>query len=151
MAGDDVLAWTHFPHEGGVGICGFGGGAAEAFENAARAMTAVVVPLEALESRESVAVAVEAPDLEVLLVDWLNAVIYEMATRRMLFRDFRVEHGGRRLHVELGLDKAVFAEPGQVRSQLCGRMDGPDVGRAAEFRMFFSLTHAPPDHRAHRA
>jgi tRNA nucleotidyltransferase (CCA-adding enzyme) len=54
-------------------------------------MTAVVAPLESLESREDVAVVVEAPDLEILLVDWLNAVIYEMATRRMLFRDFRVE------------------------------------------------------------
>jgi SHS2 domain-containing protein len=93
-------AWTHFPHEGDVGICGFGGSAAEAFENAARAMTAVVVPLEALAPREGVAVAVEAPDLEILLVDWLNAVIYEMATRRMLFRDFRVEIDGGRLSGE---------------------------------------------------
>ena len=54
-------------------------------------MTAVVVPLEALAPREGVAVTVEAPDLEILLVDWLNAIIYEMATRRVLFRDFRVE------------------------------------------------------------
>jgi SHS2 domain-containing protein len=100
VAGDDVPAWTHFPHEGDVGVCGFGSSAAEAFENAARAMTAVVVPLEALESREGVAVTVEAPDLEILLVDWLNSVIYEMATRRMLFRDFRVEIAGSGLRGE---------------------------------------------------
>jgi SHS2 domain-containing protein len=93
-------AWTHFPHEGDVGVCGFGSSVAEAFENAARAMTAVVAPLESLESREDVAVVVEAPDLEILLVDWLNAVIYEMATRRMLFRDFRVEIAGGSLRGE---------------------------------------------------
>lgn len=93
-------AWTHFPHEGDVGICGFGSSAAEAFENAARAMTAVVVPLEALEPREGVAVAVAAPDLEMLLLDWLNAVIYEMATRRMLFGDFRAEIAGGSLRGE---------------------------------------------------
>ena len=31
-----------------------------------------------------------ASDLELLLVDWLNAVIYEMAVRRMLFARFEV-------------------------------------------------------------
>ena len=32
----------------------------------------------------------DAPDLELLLVSWLNAVIYEMAVRTMLFSGFRV-------------------------------------------------------------
>ena len=32
----------------------------------------------------------EAPDIELLFVDWLNAVIYEMAVRRMLFGRFAV-------------------------------------------------------------
>jgi SHS2 domain-containing protein len=111
-------AWTHFPHEGDVGICGFGDSAAEAFENAARAMTAVVVPLEALAPREGVAVAVEAPDLEILLVDWLNAVIYEMATRRMLFRDFRVEIAGGSLRGEargVPVDRERHAPAGELK------------------------------------
>lgn len=33
----------------------------------------------------------EAPDRELLLVDWLNAVIYEMAVRHMVFRCFDVQ------------------------------------------------------------
>ena len=38
-----------------------------------------------------VVVACEAPDRELLLVEWLNAIIYEMAVRRMLFSRFAVE------------------------------------------------------------
>ena len=83
-------AWTHFPHEGDVGVQGFGADPAEAFANAARAMTAVLVPLDQITANEAVEITCEAPELEVLLVDWLNAVIYEMATRSMVFGDFRV-------------------------------------------------------------
>ncbi len=35
-------------------------------------------------------VGCEAPDLELLFVEWLNRVIYEMAVRRMLFGRFAV-------------------------------------------------------------
>lgn len=43
-----------------------------------------------IEDSETVDVRCDAPDLELLLVSWLNAVIYEMAVRMMLFRKFRV-------------------------------------------------------------
>lgn len=43
----------------------------------------------------------EAPDHELLLVDWLNAVIYEMATRRMLFSRFEVSIDNHRLQAML--------------------------------------------------
>jgi len=39
----------------------------------------------------------EAPDAELLLVDWLNRLIYEMATRNMLFSRFEVHLTGNRL------------------------------------------------------
>ena len=39
----------------------------------------------------SVAIVRMAPDLPILLVDWLNALIYESATRKMLFSAFDVE------------------------------------------------------------
>jgi tRNA nucleotidyltransferase (CCA-adding enzyme) len=32
----------------------------------------------------------QAPDDELLLVDWLNALVYEMATRKLLFGRFEV-------------------------------------------------------------
>lgn len=39
-----------------------------------------------------------APDDELLLVEWLNALIYEMAVRSMLFGDFTVEIVDGELH-----------------------------------------------------
>lgn len=98
---DKKADWSHFPHEGDVGIRGFGAAPAEAFENAARAMTAVVAPLETIRSEETATVSCCTTDLEILLVDWLNAVIYEMATRGMLFRDFRVKIDGKELRGEM--------------------------------------------------
>ena len=40
--------------------------------------------------RETIQLFCEAPDDELLLVDWLNALIYEMVTRNMLFSRFEV-------------------------------------------------------------
>jgi SHS2 domain-containing protein len=39
---------------------------------------------------EKVDMVCEAPDAELLLADWLNAIIYEMATRHMLFGRYEV-------------------------------------------------------------
>jgi tRNA nucleotidyltransferase (CCA-adding enzyme) len=47
----------------------------------------------------------EAPDYELLLVDWLNAIIYEMATRGMLFGRYEVKIG------EGGLKGTAWGEP----------------------------------------
>ena len=102
------VAWTHFPHEGDVGVRGYGAGPAEAFANAARAMTAVLVPLDDVACDNAVEIACTAPDLEVLLVDWLNAVIYEMATRGRVFGDFRVAIDDRHLSA------TAFGEPVDV-------------------------------------
>jgi SHS2 domain-containing protein len=109
---DDVLGWTgmiqsanlivnkarweHFPHDADIGVRGFGTTAAEAFEQAGQALTAVVTHAE-VEPKVPVEVRCEAPDLELLFVDWLNAIIYEMAVRRILFRRFTVRIENMRL------------------------------------------------------
>jgi len=91
-----AAGWEHFPHEADVGVRGFGRTAAEAFEQAALALTAVVTHAE-VEPKISVEVGCEAPDLELLFVEWLNAIIYEMAVRNMLFGRFSVGIEGTRL------------------------------------------------------
>jgi SHS2 domain-containing protein len=58
-------------------VRGIGAEPAEVFANAARATTAVLVPLVDIECDQAVEFASTAPDLEVLLVDWLNVVTYE--------------------------------------------------------------------------
>ncbi|WP_212523394.1 archease [Actibacterium sp. MT2.3-13A] len=108
MSGDGNPAdWTHFPHEGDVGVRGFGRDMAEAFENTARAMTAVVVPLDLIRRERVIPVTCRAADPAILLLDWLNAVIYIMATEKMLFCDFRVRIDGETLEGEMEGENVV--------------------------------------------
>ncbi|MBN1269247.1 MAG: archease [Kiritimatiellae bacterium] len=89
--------WEHFDHQADIGVRGVGRTKNEAFEQAAIAMTAAVTDLAAVVPRDAVQIVCEADDDESLLVNWLNAVIYEMSIRRMLFREFSVHIAGGRL------------------------------------------------------
>jgi len=80
-----------------MGVRGVGATKAQAFEQAALALSAVVTDPQAIEPRQPIEVECEAPDDELLLADWLNSLIYEMSARRMLFSRFSVELDGRRL------------------------------------------------------
>lgn len=91
------LGWEHFAHEADIGVRGYGPSLEEAFEQAALALAAVVTDVPVVP-KIAVTVVCEAPDNELLLVEWLDAVIYEMAARRMLFGRFSVTIRGRRLY-----------------------------------------------------
>ncbi len=84
------MAWEHFAHGADIGVRGIGRTRAEAFGEAAVALTAVLVDPLGVEARIAVPIRCAAPDDEILLVDWLNAIVYEMATRNMLFGRFEV-------------------------------------------------------------
>lgn len=86
--------WEHFPHQADIGVRGVGPTPETAFEQAALAMTAVATDPERVAPGEPVEIACEAPDIELLLVDWLNRLIFEMATRHMLFSRFAVRLEG---------------------------------------------------------
>ena len=79
--------WSHFAHGADVGIEGWGPTLEAAFEEAASALTATVTSAK-VKPTIAVDVACEAPDREMLFVEWLNAIIYEMAVRQMLFGRF---------------------------------------------------------------
>lgn len=82
--------WEHFEHRADIGVRGIAQSKEGAFEQAAVALLAVTSDPALVEARDKVAVHCQAPDDELLLADWLNALIFEMATRRMLFSGFRV-------------------------------------------------------------
>ena len=86
--------WEHFPHEADIGVRGIGASREAAFEQAAVALTAVITEPENVRPETAVAISCAGPDDGLLLVDWLNAIIYEMATRSMLFHRFKVEIEG---------------------------------------------------------
>jgi tRNA nucleotidyltransferase (CCA-adding enzyme) len=101
--------WELLPHDADVRVRGWGPTAEAAFEQAALALTATVTDAE-VAGRTAVSVACEAPDIELLLVEWLNAIIYEMAVTGMLFSRFKVRVDGTRL------EGTLWGEPAdQVR------------------------------------
>jgi len=86
--------WEHFPHVADIGVRGFGPTMGSAFEQAAMAMTAAVTDPDAIEPITTMEINCQAPNAELLLVDWLNAILYEMATAKMLFGRFSVQIRG---------------------------------------------------------
>ena len=86
-----VAGWTHFEHDADIGVVGVGPTKAEAFRQAALALTAVITDPAGVRRTEAVPIVCRAESDDVLLVEWLNALIYEMAVRGMVFGDFAVE------------------------------------------------------------
>ena len=89
--------WEHFEHESDVGVRGIGPTLAAAFEQAALALTAVVVDLAIVREVETIDVECSAADHEMLLLEWLDALIYRMSVAKLVFARFEVEIEGRRL------------------------------------------------------
>jgi len=89
--------WEHFEHRADMGVRGFGNSLAESFEQAALAMSAIITEPSSIQPRQTINVQCRETDPNLLLVDWLNAIIYQMATRRMLFGRFQVSIDGDRL------------------------------------------------------
>lgn len=97
--------WAHFAHDADIGVRGIGLTKAEAFRQAALALTAVITDPATVRRVDAVPVLCEAPNDELLLVEWLDALIFEMAVRAMVFGDFSVEIEG------LTLRATAYGEP----------------------------------------
>jgi tRNA nucleotidyltransferase (CCA-adding enzyme) len=89
-----------FPHDADVGVRGVGPTLEAAFEQAALALTSIVTENGNVAGETAVTIECEAPNEALLLVDWLNAIIYRMAVDRLVFGRFKVRIDGTRLHAE---------------------------------------------------
>ena len=89
--------WEHFKHQADIGVRGLGPSMETAFEQAALALTAVIIEPARVACSSEHRIECEAPDPELLLADWLNALVFRMAVERMLFGRFRVRVQGERL------------------------------------------------------
>lgn len=85
-----LRSWEHFEHDADIGLRATASSRDGLFEAMAEALTALITDPCTVRPVESVPIRCEAPDDALLLTDWLNALVYEMATRRMLFGDWRV-------------------------------------------------------------
>ena len=101
--------WEHYPHQADVGVRGIGATKGEAFEQASLALTAVVAELETIEPAEPLEITCAADDDEMLLVEWLSRLVYEMSTRRMLFSRIDIFVGEKELRARIW-GEAIDAE-----------------------------------------
>lgn len=88
----DLAGWEHFQHGADIGIRGIGRTRQQAFEQAALALTAVVTAPDTVRAETGVRINIPRSSAgdDFLLLDWINALIFEMATRSMLFGRFQV-------------------------------------------------------------
>lgn len=84
------VGWEHFSHQADIGIRGFGQNIQQAFAQAALAMTAVITDPDKVTPKQMVKIQCSDPDIEILFVEWLNCLVYEMDTRKMLFSKFDI-------------------------------------------------------------
>lgn len=83
--------WELYSHPSDIGIRGLGPTREAAFAQAAMALTAVITDLQKVQPKEAVDLVCQEQDDELLFINWLSALLYEMDTRRMLFSRFEIE------------------------------------------------------------
>lgn len=84
--------YGYFEHDADIGVRGSGRSPEEAFVNAARAMFAIQVDPGEVRAIERIEVQFEEGDLELALVQWLNALLAASRERSLAFREFGLAH-----------------------------------------------------------
>lgn len=82
--------WEHFEHQADIGVRGYGETLEQALEQAANALINVITDINSVEARDCIQVTCSAEENDLLLLDWLNELVFQIATRRMLFSSFRI-------------------------------------------------------------
>jgi SHS2 domain-containing protein len=92
-----AVLYETFEHEADIGIRGFGATIEEAFESAAVALYSVMVNIDTIEPKVKRIITASAQDRELLLVEWLNALLAVSDIERMVFSKFEVSIEGQSL------------------------------------------------------
>lgn len=110
-------------HTADVGIIAHGKDLAEAFANAAYGLFSIMTDPAKVAENLSHEIVIDSDDVETLLFDWLNELIYIFDTRNLVFRRFEITgfsdqhlkafcHGERydpaRHHLKLGVKAATY-------------------------------------------
>ncbi len=77
-------------HTADVGIIAYGADMSQAFANAARALFSLITELESVDEILHRDIKLTAPDIESLLVDWLNELIYLFDAENIIFKRFDI-------------------------------------------------------------
>jgi SHS2 domain-containing protein len=85
------MAYQFFDHTGDVGVALTGRTLDELFASAALAFADTMTPLSGIDPRRPEELDVAAPELDLLLVDFLSELLYRFDTRAWLTREAQVE------------------------------------------------------------
>ena len=77
-------------HTADVGLVAYGETLAEAFASAAYGMFSIIAELDAVQETEFRRVEISEDDLEGLLFEWLNSLIYFFDVEMLLFKRFDI-------------------------------------------------------------
>jgi len=77
-------------HTSDIGVAAYGRTLAEAFANAARGMFSIIAEPDNVREVESRRVEITANDIEGLLFDWLNSLLYYFDVEMLLFKRFNI-------------------------------------------------------------
>lgn len=85
------MVYQFFDHTGDIGVSLTGRTVDELFASAAAAFSDSITPLSGIEPRRPEELDVAAPELDLLLVDFLSELLYRFDTRAWLTREAQVE------------------------------------------------------------
>jgi SHS2 domain-containing protein len=88
--------YEYFEHDADIGVVGRGATVEQAFEAAAEATFAIMTDPASLRESEDVSVSFAEEDLELALVQWLNALIGAARERGLALRRFALSRDGQR-------------------------------------------------------
>src|SRR3972149_9389362 len=124
-------------HTADIGLVAYGGTLAEAFANAAYGMFSIIAELDDVREVESRRVEVNEEDIEGVLFEWLNSLLYYLDVETLLFKRFDItglddhhlvsvcygeKYDPSRHHLKTGVKSATYHQLEGDRQQNKGRI-----------------------------
>lgn len=78
-------------HTADIGLCAYGKNLKELFTNAAYGMFKIMADLKNVQIKETLAIKLEAPNVEELFLSWLSELLYQYNNKSIIFREFLID------------------------------------------------------------
>ena len=116
-----MIAYKYLPHTADVKFEAFGITLRDLFRNSALAMCNAMYESESVQEKESVKIELQAQSLEQLLHKFLEEILFQIDTKQMLFREFRliIDEKQNKLQAEL-VGEAIDAEKHTIKTIVKG-------------------------------
>ena len=116
-----MIAYKYLPQTADVKFEAFGITLRDLFRNSALAMCNAMYESESVQEKESVKIELQAQSLEQLLHKFLEEILFQIDTKQMLFREFRliVDEKQNKLQAEL-VGEAIDAEKHTIKTIVKG-------------------------------